>query len=592
MKRIGKRYFFFLIPALAFLAFISFQERGYSKQAPKPDTDLPERAAQVIPGRFIVVFHEDVAAPGAVANEMAARHGLGLGHIYSAAIKGFSANIPAGRLKALEADPRVDYIEPDLVVHAFAKGGVRGKPGGGGGGGGKGGKKSKPTTAGTATAAASGNTTIDLTMPYTDDNNSNNTYTVDYKLSSSGSWTNWVTSAAHTVSPYTATITGLADGGTYDVKMTYNDTDGVNGPNPQAVENINLPASSTSPSQEIPTGIRRIGADSTTVANPVDVDIAIIDTGIDLDHEDLNVAGGVNFSGAGDAGGDDDHGHGTHVAGIAGAIDNGTGVLGVAPGARLWAVKVLDENGSGLLSNVIAGIDWVTAHAREIEVANMSLSAAPGASDAFHTAIINSVNAGVFYAVAAGNNGLDVYYLDPPLGVLYYEMFGIAVIPAAYPEVATVSAMADSDGVPGGIGGSTSWGDDDTFAIFSNYSKDVASDNTFNFPGKAIDLAAPGVDILSTWMGNGYETISGTSMASPHVAGVAALYIAANGTPVDLDGDGTTDGFDLNSDGYVNELDVYAVRRALIDAAIPNSPNGISGDPDGNPEPLVDAGGL
>jgi subtilisin family serine protease len=582
MKKTGKISVLVLSLILLVFLYSSFQAQG------QPEGNVPNPLGQAIPGRFIVVFHEDVAAPGAVANEMAARHGLGLGHIYSTAIKGFSANIPAGRLKALEADPRVDYIEPDLVVHAFAKGGVRGKPGGGGNGG----KKSKPTTAGTATAAASGNTTIDLTMPYTGDNNSNNTYTVDYKLSGSGSWTNWVTSAAHTVSPYTATITGLADGGTYDVMMTYGDTDGVNGPNPQAVENINLPASSTSPSQEIPTGIRRIGADSTTVANPVDVDIAIIDTGIDLDHEDLNVAGGVNFSGAGDAGGDDDHGHGTHVAGIAGAIDNGTGVLGVAPGARLWAIKVLDESGSGLLSNVIAGIDWVTAHARDIEVANMSLSAAPGASDAFHTAIINSVNAGVFYAVAAGNNGLDVYYLDPPLGVLYYEMFGIAVIPAAYPEVATVSAMADSDGVPGGIGGSTSWGDDDTFAIFSNYSKDVASDNTFNFPGKAIDLAAPGVDILSTWMGNGYETISGTSMASPHVAGVAALYIAANGTPVDLDGDGTTDGFDLNSDGYVNELDVYALRRALIDAAIPNSPNGISGDPDGNPEPLLDAGSL
>jgi subtilisin family serine protease len=233
----------------------------------------------------------------------------------------------------------------------------------------------------------------------------------------------------------------------------------------------------------------------------VDVDIAVIDTGIDVHHPDLNVVGGVNCSTGTSY--DDANGHGTHVAGIAAAQDNGIGVVGVAPGARLWAVRVLDASGSGGWSSVICGIDWVTAHASEIEVANMSL-AGPGTQGscddgALREAICKSVESGVTYVVAAGNSSVDV----------------AGQVPASFPEVITVSALADYDGLSGGVGKVTceAEGNDDTLAGFSNY-------------GAGVDLIAPGVCITSTWKGGGYNTVSGTSMASPHVTGAAALYLS------------------------------------------------------------------
>ena len=143
--------------------------------------------------------------------------------------------------------------------------------------------------------------------------------------------------------------------------------------------------------QTVPTGVRRasalqngnLGIDAVDDLR-VDADIAILDTGIDLDHPDLHVvtATDCRYESGGrpwartvscGSGGDDDNGHGTHVAGSAAALDNGLGVVGIAPGARLWAVKVLDQNGSGYLSHIVAGIDYVTANASQIEVANMSL---------------------------------------------------------------------------------------------------------------------------------------------------------------------------------------------------------------------------
>ena len=257
--------------------------------------------------------------------------------------------------------------------------------------------------------------------------------------------------------------------------------------------------------QTVPTGVRRIdGPLSGTVSGNgggvVDVDIAVIDTGIDLDHPDLNVAGGVNCSTG--TGYDDDNGHGTHVAGTAAARDNRAGVVGVAPGARLWAVRVLDDTGSGNWSSVICGVDWVTAHAADIEVANLSL-AGPGPrgncnDGALREAICRSVESGVTYIVAAGNSAVDV----------------AGQVPASFPEVITVSALSDYDGLPGGLGKATcETGRDDTLAEFSNY-------------GAGVDLIAPGVCITSTWKGGGYNTTSGTSMASPHVTGAAALYLS------------------------------------------------------------------
>jgi subtilisin len=268
------------------------------------------------------------------------------------------------------------------------------------------------------------------------------------------------------------------------------------------------PAIDAPEAQSIPTGILRIDGElSSTVSGngsgSVNVDVAVIDTGIQTNHPDLNVVGGVNCSTGNSY--SDGHGHGTHVSGTVAAKDDGNGVVGVAPGARLWAVRVLNNAGSGTTSTIICGVNWVTANAGTIEVANMSLGGSGsdsncGGSDSYHNAICNSVNAGVTYVVAAGNSYANSNSFRP----------------ATYAEVITVSALADFNGEPGGGAGATCRADvDDTFADFSNYGSDV-------------DIIAPGVCILSTWKGSAYNTISGTSMASPHVAGAAALYKAAN----------------------------------------------------------------
>lgn len=198
------------------------------------------------------------------------------------------------------------------------------------------------------------------------------------------------------------------------------------------------------------------------------------------------------------------------------------------------------------MSNVIKGIDWVTQNAGtlKIKVANMSLGASGtddgncgrSNNDPLHTAICNSVAAGVTYVVAAGNSGVDAKN----------------TIPAAYAEVITVSALADTDVQPGRLGPVSTYGGDDTFATFSNY-------------GQGVDLIAPGVNILSTYLNGGYATLSGTSMATLHVAGAAALYLAQN-----------------------PGASPQQVRQALIQG----KPGPWPGDPDAIAEPLVYVGAI
>ena len=275
--------------------------------------------------------------------------------------------------------------------------------------------------------------------------------------------------------------------------------------------------------QTLPTGINRIQGDISSTASgngsgSVGTAVAVIDTGIDPSHPDLNVAGGHNCSTGRTF--KDGNGHGTHVAGTIAAKDDANGVVGMAPGAPLYAVRVLNNAGSGSWSSVICGINWVTANAasKGIKVANMSLSGSGSdgtcGSAALHQAICNSVGAGVTYVVAAGNSGTDFK----------------GSVPAAYDQVLTVTAVADFNGRPGGGAAATCRADvDDTAADFSNYAT-LASDQSHT-------IAAPGVCILSTWKGGGYNTISGTSMASPHVAGTAALCIssgACSGTPAQI----------------------------------------------------------
>jgi subtilisin family serine protease len=205
--------------------------------------------------------------------------------------------------------------------------------------------------------------------------------------------------------------------------------------------------------------------------------------------------GGVSFSG-GDS--EDGNGHGTHVAGTVGANDNGSGVVGVAPGVRVWAVKVCKNGGICMTGDIAAGFDWVAARKADFKSyvaggvnfasANMSISKSDkdtacntGSVPAVQRAICGAVDEGVVVVIAAGNDGREK---------------------KAYPEAVAVSALADFDGKEGGKGSPTCRSDtDDRLASFSNY-------------GPSVDIAAPGVCITSTWKGGKYNTISGTSMAA------------------------------------------------------------------------------
>lgn len=290
--------------------------------------------------------------------------------------------------------------------------------------------------------------------------------------------------------------------------------------------------SASQPAQTTPWGISAIGANLNTGNQGSGVSVAIIDTGIYYTHPDLaaNYKGGYNAVSPSKTP-LDDNGHGTHVSGIVAALNNTIGVVGVAPKAGLVAVKVLNRQGSGYISWIVSGIDWVIANKSGyggIDVANMSFGGG-GTSDALHTAVTNLYNAGVTIAAAAGNSSSDVS----------------GFIPASYPECMAISALNP----------------DNTFAYYSNY-------------GAGISFIAPGTSVTSTWLNGGYKTISGTSMASPHVAGSAALWI---------------------SDGNLTATPAQ-VKAALAAAARPAlfywTGGQWPGDPDGIAEPLVYAAGL
>lgn len=239
--------------------------------------------------------------------------------------------------------------------------------------------------------------------------------------------------------------------------------------------------------QTLPWGIDRIDADtSSTLAGNgsgavSNVNAYIIDSGIDATHPDLNIVGHVNFAGGTNK---DCNGHGTHVAGTVAAKDNTADVVGVAPGAPLTGVKVLGCSGSGSYSGVIKGIDWVTANAKKPAIANMSLGG--GVSQAVDDAVKNSANSGVLYSIAAGNEGADACNSSPARAGTSSGVVTTAATDSANKE-----------------------------ASFSNY-------------GACVDIWAPGVNILSTKKGGGTTTLSGTSMAAPHVGGTSALYLSKN----------------------------------------------------------------
>jgi hypothetical protein len=350
---------------------------------------------------YIVVLKDDVAHPANVAHRHEDNRGAEVGHIYGVAIKGYSADLTPGELKAIKQDPNVDYVERDAPIHPDSQ-----------------------------------------------------------------------------VTPN-------------QVKRVYANQ------NPQ------------------------LDIDGVDDAR-VDVDIAILDTGV-AEHPDLNIAGRTDCvgksGGCADGGGTDVDGHGTHVAGDAAAVDNGIGVVGTAPGARIWSVKVISGNTEGItgsqMSDAIAGINWVTAHSNVIEVANMSFDCSTKekkdcAKSSLTAAIAASVNSGVVWVAAAGDESADVDAEEK-------EQKG-KTYPAVLPDVIAVSGMVDYDGLPGTLGKSEScilqhdpgeFDMDDRLMVNSNV-------------GSAIDMTAPGVCIYSTWLDGSYALLSGTSMSSALVAGAAA----------------------------------------------------------------------
>ncbi len=327
--------------------------------------------------------------------------------------------------------------------------------------------------------------------------------------------------------------------------------------------------------QVVPTGVQRIYADLNPDARidgadeRVAVVVGVLDGGVQGDHPDLNVnvdksvdctnKGPCSIGVARDL-----NGHGTHVAGTVGALDNGIGVVGVAPGAEIWSIRVCTSR--CVLDNILKGHDYVSANARSIPVINVSLGGL-GWNESWRMAIKDNVDKGVVVVVAAGNENADIYGGDGTIGD------GNETSPAAFPEAIAVSALVDSDGREGGNGPDTKFGVDDTLASFSSFSRAVVADNPVSSPGAAIDWAAPGVNILSTSNGSSYATMSGTSMAAPHGAGAVALYIAANGRASDAAG-------------------VAALRQAIIDGCQVRGgwrlgQVALDSDPDANHEGLV-----
>jgi subtilisin family serine protease len=250
--------------------------------------------------------------------------------------------------------------------------------------------------------------------------------------------------------------------------------------------------------QTLPWGIDRVDADKSTTAaidnlppaTASKVNAYIIDSGIYKTHADLNVVKHVNF--VGDGKNNDCNGHGTHVAGTVAAKDNAQDVVGVAPDVSLTGVKVLGCLGRGSWSGIIKGVDWVTANAAKPAIANMSLGG--GASQAVDDAVRKSANSGVFYSIAAGNDGANACTYSPARAGRTKNADGTW---NKNNGVMTVAATNKTDGE----------------TSFSNY-------------GACVDIWAPGYSILSTKKGGGTTTMSGTSMAAPHVGGGGALYLS------------------------------------------------------------------
>jgi subtilisin family serine protease len=440
-------------------------------------TTGPASAAPSSQQRFIVILEEGVS-PGKAAESHQRRYGLKIGHVYRSALRGYSAVVPPGKLRSLRRNRNVDHVVRDAEVAGT-------------------GGNAAPLSR-TPEAAAFG-------LSHIPENNLPPT-------------------ASPNATPQGVPFNGGAPGAETDGE-TGGGTDG-----DETVEGAGKPsggggAGPPVAGQVLPTGIDRIDAELSSQVSgdgsgSISTGVAVLDTGSGP-HPDLNVGGGVNCVPR-TRGTADLQGHGTHIAGIIAANDDGAGVVGVAPGATIYSVRVLGTSITGTLSDLVCGLDWVAANgpALGIRVANLSLELTrTGASSAMdddcgapigeplHDAICQTMAKGITMVAAAGN---------------YTKDFANTV-PAAYDDVLSVTGMADFDGLPGGLGTNPAQCEsdgDDSSAAFSNWASDSGSD-------KYHTVAAPGRCLNSTWKGGGYNLQSGTSFAAPHAAGLAALCIAS-----------------------------------------------------------------
>ena len=376
-----------LVVATFFLSACESADLASEDTAPLTE-DIAPATGTIIPGQYIVVLKDHNQLAGKTMKEVfdqyEAMDGIALGHRYSNALNGFSAELTSEAADLLRNDPLVEYIEEDKII----------------------------------------------TLP-----------------------------------PFS--INGLCDR-----KPDHPNCQGGGG--------------DPDPTQVTPWGITRVngGADGTGKV------AWVIDSGIDQDHPDLNVDTGRSqsfLSGKQGDNPDDQHGHGSHVAGTIAAIDNNVGVIGVAAGATVVAVRVLDRRGSGSTSGVIAGVDYVAANANSNDVANMSLGG--GVSTALDNAVVVASNS-VPFTLAAGNESDDANNHSPAR--------------ANGNNIYTICATTSSDG----------------WSSFSNYSQSI------------VDYCEPGSGIESTFKNGGYKTYSGTSMAAPHAAGILLLGNISNGGSV------------------------------------------------------------